>query len=78
MRSRVSGDFRMSIALNSPHGGLQLAGGQVTVQSTSTSAVAIALSVAAGAVLLGWWGRTVWRNRRTRRGAHRMRSGGEQ
>ena len=76
MRSRVSGDFRMSIALDSPEGGLQLAGGQVTVRSMSTSAVAIALSVAAGAVLLGWWGRTVWRGRRSRRGAHRQGASG--
>jgi hypothetical protein len=75
MRSRVSGDFRMSIALDSPRGGLQLAGGQVTVRSMSTSAVAIALSAAAGAVLLGWWGRTAWRSRRSRRGAHRQRAG---
>jgi hypothetical protein len=75
MRSRVSGDFRMSIALDSPQGGLQLAGGQVTVRSTSTSAVAIALSAVAGAVLLGWWGRTFWRSRRSRRGAHRQRAG---
>ncbi len=71
MRSRVSGDFRMSATLTSPEGGLELASGQVTVRSMSTSAVAIALSAAAGAVLLGWWGRTVWRSRRTRRGAHR-------
>jgi hypothetical protein len=75
MRSRVSGDFRMSITLDSPEGGLQLAGGQVTVRSMSTSAVAIALSVAAGAVLLGWWGRTVRRSRRSRRGAHRQGAG---
>jgi hypothetical protein len=74
MRSRVSGDFRMSIALDSPRGGLQLAGGQVTVRSMSTSAVAIALTAVAGAVLLGWWGRTVWRSRRSRRGAHRQRA----
>ena len=71
MRSRVSGDFRMSITLTSPQAGLELASGQLTVRSMSTSAVAIALTVAAGAVLLVWWGRTVWRNRRTRRGAHR-------
>jgi len=75
MRSRVSGDFRMSVALNSPQAGLVLADGQLTVRSMSTSAVAIALTVAAGAVLLGWWGRTLWRNPRTRRGAHRRRNG---
>jgi hypothetical protein len=73
MRSRVSGDFRMAVTLNSPQGGLQLASGQVTVRSLSTSGVAIALSAAAGAVLLGWWGRTMWRTRRSRRGVHSRR-----
>jgi hypothetical protein len=76
MRSQVSGDFRMSVTLNSPAAGLQLASGELTVRSMSTSAVAIALTVAAGAVLLSWWGRTMWRNRRTRRGLHRQRGGG--
>ncbi len=78
MRSRVSGDFQMSVSLNSPQAGLPLASGQLTVRSMSTSAVAIALTVAAGAVLLGWWGRTLWRTRRTRRtrrGVHRQRDG---
>jgi hypothetical protein len=74
MRSRVSGDFRMSVTLDSPQGALELASGQITVRSLSTSAAAIGLSVAAGAVLLGWWGRTVWRSRRDRRGAHRQRA----
>ena len=71
MRSRVSGDFRMQVTLTSPRAGLELASGQLTVRSMSTSAAAIALSVAAGAVLLFWWGRTFWRNRRSHRGAHR-------
>jgi len=74
MRSRVSGDFRISVTLNSPRAGLELASGQLTVRSMSTSAAALALSVAAGVVLLGWWGRTLWRNRRTRRGAHRKKA----
>jgi hypothetical protein len=73
MRSRVSGDFRMSVTLNSPQSDLLLASGQLTVRSMSTSAVAIALTVVAAAVLFGWWARTLWRNRRTRRGAHRQR-----
>jgi hypothetical protein len=70
MQSRASGDFRIDVALTSPHGGLVLAGGQLTVRSLSTSAVAIALSVGAAIVLLGWWGRTLWRGKGSRRGAH--------
>jgi hypothetical protein len=76
MRSRVSARFRISVTLTSPEGAVALTSGQLTVQSMSTSAVAIALSVAAGAVLLGWWGRTLLRTRRGRRGAHR-KGGGE-
>ncbi|MHB8595047.1 MAG: hypothetical protein ACYDB3_12095, partial [Acidimicrobiales bacterium] len=80
MRARATGDFRVSVTLTSPSGHLVLASSQFTVQSTSASAVAIALSVAALSVLLGWWARTLWRgSRRTRRGAHvrqRTRGGG--
>ncbi len=60
---------RSHVALESPAGDLVLAGGQLTVRSLSTSAVAIALSVGAALVLLVWWGRTVWRGK-ARRGAH--------
>ncbi|HEY7948095.1 MAG TPA: hypothetical protein VID75_10470, partial [Acidimicrobiales bacterium] len=74
MQSRVSGDFRLTVTLESPDDNLQLASGQLTVRSMSTSAVAIALSAVAGVVLLGWWGRTIWRGRR-RRGVHRRRTG---
>ena len=73
MRSRVSGDFRMSVTLDSPQAGLALASGEITVRSLSTSVVAIVLTVVAGAVLLGWWGRTMRRTRRAR-GAHRQRA----
>ncbi len=72
MQSRASGDFQVTVALTSPDGNLVLAGGQLTVRSLSTSAVAIALSVAAVLVLLAWWGRTVWRGT-ARRGAHALR-----
>jgi len=71
MSSRASGDFQIAVALRSPHGNLVLAGGQLTVRSLSTSAVAIALSVGAALVLLIWWGRTVWRGK-SRRGAHTL------
>jgi hypothetical protein len=73
MRSRVSGDFRLTVTLDSPANGLELASGQLTVRSMSTSAVAIGLSAAAAVVLFGWWGRTIWRSRRVRRGLHRRR-----
>jgi len=69
MSARASGDFQIAVALRSPHGNLVLAGGQLTVRSLSTSAVAIALSVGAVPALLLWWGRTVWRGK-SRRGAH--------
>ena len=69
MSSRASGDFQIDVALESPQGNLVLAGGQLTVRSLSTSAVAIALSVGAALVLLVWWGRTLWRGK-ARRGAH--------
>jgi len=71
MSSRASGDFQIDVSLDSPQGNLLLAGGQLTVRSLSTSAVAIALSVGAALVLLVWWGRTLWRGK-TRRGAHAL------
>lgn len=80
MRSRASGDFRVSVTLTSPNGSLELAGGQITVSSMSTSFVAILLSVLAVLVLLAWWARTVMRRRRTeatgtrRRPAHGRRA----
>lgn len=70
MRSRTSGDFPIAVTLVSPQGGLVMASGQLTVRSMSTSVVALALSIAAGAVLLAWWARTAWRGRWGRRGAH--------
>lgn len=68
MRARATGDFRLTVTLTSPNGGLVLASSHLTVRSMSTSLVAIGLSAAAVAVLLAWWGRTLWRGRR--RGAH--------
>ncbi|HUY64827.1 MAG TPA: DUF6049 family protein [Acidimicrobiales bacterium] len=71
MRARATGDFRLTVTLTSPSGRLVLAESHLTVRSMSTSAVALALSLAAMAVLLVWWGRTLWRGRRSgRRGAH--------
>ncbi len=70
MRSRASGDFRVAVALQSPGGSLIRTAARLTVRSISTSAVAIGLSAGAAAVLLGWWGRTLWRGRRSGRGRH--------
>jgi hypothetical protein len=69
MSARASGDFQIAVALRSPQGNLELAVGELTVRSLSTSAVAIALSVGAVVVLFFWWGRTLWRGK-NRRGAH--------
>ena len=49
MRSRASGDFRVSVALQSPSASLTMVATQFTVRSISTSAVAIALSAGAAA-----------------------------
>jgi hypothetical protein len=73
MRARTGGVFRVTVTLYSPRGGLVLASRQLTVRSMSTSAVAIGLSLGAAAVLLAWWGRTMWRRRGERRGAHARR-----
>jgi hypothetical protein len=76
MRARATGDFRLTVSLTSPAGNLLLASSDITVHSMSTSLVAVGLSLAAAAVLLFWWGRTLVR-RRPARGAHaRGRSGG--
>jgi hypothetical protein len=74
MRSRTSGDFRISVTLTSPTGTLVLASGQLTVRSISTSAVSIVLSAIAALVLLAWWGRTLWRGSRRRSPAHGRRT----
>jgi hypothetical protein len=62
--ARASGDFPLSVSLISPNGDLVLLNSRFTVRSTATSAVAIALSVGAGAFLLGWWGRSLIMRRR--------------
>ncbi|HEX4538797.1 MAG TPA: DUF6049 family protein [Acidimicrobiales bacterium] len=64
--ARASGDFPLSVSLVSPNGDLVLLNSRFTVRSTATSAVAIALSVGAGAFLLGWWARYLIMRRRER------------
>jgi hypothetical protein len=62
--TRASGDFPLTVSLVSPNGDLVLLNSRFTVRSTATSAVAIVLSVGAGAFLLGWWGRSLIMRRR--------------
>jgi len=73
MQARTAGVFKVTVTLLSPRGGLVVAARQLTVRSASTSEVAIALSIGALLVLLGWWGQTLWRRRDTPRGAHARR-----
>jgi hypothetical protein len=67
VQARASGEFKVGITLTSPTGGLVLTRGAVTVRSTATSVVGIALSLGAVAVLLAWWVRTTVRRRAQRR-----------
>jgi hypothetical protein len=64
--TRSSGAFPLTVSLVSPNGDLVLINSRFTVRSTATSAVAIVLSVGAGAFLLGWWGRSLILRRRER------------
>jgi hypothetical protein len=66
VRARATGKFPVQVSLVSPTGDLTLAAGRFAVRSSAISPVAIALTVAAGAVLAGWWGRTLIRGRRSR------------
>ncbi len=67
VQARASGEFKVSVTLTSPSGGLILTRGAVAVRSTATSVVGIILSLGAIAVLLAWWVRTTMRRRAHRR-----------
>ncbi|HWF21153.1 MAG TPA: DUF6049 family protein [Acidimicrobiales bacterium] len=67
VQARASGEFKVTVTLTSPTGGLILTRGAVTVRSTATSVVGIILSLGAVAVLLAWWLRTTVRRRGQRR-----------
>jgi len=70
-QARTSGDrLPIDVTLHTPDGQLLLARTVLTVQSTAISFVGVALTVAAGAVLLAWWVRTWRRSRRLRPRAH--------
>jgi hypothetical protein len=75
VQTRVSGTFRVGIALNAPVVGTPLSVGEITVRSTATSVVGIVLSLGAVLVLVVWWIRTS-RKRRGLRRAHEMEEAG--
>lgn len=66
--ARTSGDLPVEVTLTSPKFGLVITKPELlTVRSTATSLVGIALTGLALAVLLAWWARTWWRGRRRAR-----------
>jgi hypothetical protein len=67
VEARAAGSFPLRVRLQSPDGGLILASSQVTVRSTATSTVGIALTAGALGFLVLWWGRHLARGRRNRR-----------
>jgi len=69
VQARTSGDLPLSVSLDAPRGGLPIVHGELTVRSTATSLVGIALTLAAAVVLAAWWVRTWRRGRRRRAGA---------
>jgi hypothetical protein len=69
VRTRVSGEFKVSVEVRSPAGGLVLTDGILSVRSTATSVVGVLLTLGAIAVLVGWWVRTGVRRRAERRAA---------
>jgi hypothetical protein len=75
VQSRASGTFKLAVALRSTDGTLRLAGGAITVRSTTTSVVGIVLSVGAVVVLGAWWIRTSLRRRAARRAEDQITDG---
>ena len=68
VQTRASGVFRLDVSLHAPTSPVRLAAGELSVRSTSSSVVGVALTAGAVAVLAVWWFRTS-RRRRTRRRA---------
>jgi hypothetical protein len=66
--ARTSGDLPLELTLRTPNGVLVIARGRLTVRSTATSVVGVALTALAVLVLAAWWARTWRRARRERRG----------
>jgi hypothetical protein len=67
VKARTSGDTGLNITVVSPDGTLPITHSLLTVRSTAASGVGVVLSAGAAAFLVVWWGRDIWRRRRTRR-----------
>lgn len=65
--ARTSGTFPIRITLESPGGDLIVGEARLTVRSTATSGVGLAISVGAAVFLAIWWGRHSMKGRRARR-----------
>jgi hypothetical protein len=61
---QAPGESLLRIDLSSPDGGITIPGPDVPVRSTAISGVGAALSIVSVLFLLGWWVRTLRRNRR--------------
>lgn len=64
VQARASGAFPLTVTLESPDGSLTLATSRFTVRSTAASGMGVVLSIGAGAVLVAWWARSMFRRRR--------------
>lgn len=67
VQTRTSGVFRLDASLHAPVGPVRLAAGEMSVRSTSSSVVGVALTIGAVAVLAVWWFRTSRRRRAQQR-----------
>lgn len=65
--ARTSGTFPIRITLESPDGDLVVGRARLTVRSTATSGVGLAISVGAALFLAVWWGRHALKGRRAKR-----------
>ncbi|HEX7276054.1 MAG TPA: DUF6049 family protein, partial [Acidimicrobiales bacterium] len=65
--ARTSGAFPIRITLESPDGDLIVGQARLTVRSTATSGVGLAISIGAALFLALWWGRHSMKGRRARR-----------
>ena len=65
----ASGDARVTVAITSPGGRLELHEGIIDIRSTAISGLGLVISIIALIVLGGWWVRTIRRVRRNRAAA---------